>query len=117
MYELTIYDYLVLSLVLLVSIIIGFYHAIRAKWPNFFLFRNFKVTAAVNECDLNENKDNQQIREYLIASGSMSAFPIAFSLLASFFSATALLGFPAEVYTYGNFLIESTYFFLKIISY
>ena len=104
MYQLTIYDYLVLSFVLLVSIIIGFYHAIKAKWPNFVLFRNSRVRVTYEGDSKGINKNNEQIREYLIASGSMSAFPIAFSLLASFFSATALLGFPAEVYTYGNYI-------------
>jgi sodium-coupled monocarboxylate transporter 8/12 len=41
------------------------------------------------------------MNEYLIANKSMSALPIALSLLASFFSATSILGFPAEVYQYG----------------
>ena len=31
----------------------------------------------------------------------MTVFPIALSLLASFFSATSLLGNPAEIYIYG----------------
>lgn len=103
MYELTVYDYLVLTFVLLVSIIIGFYHAIKSKWPNFLKFRINRVKC--DEHDLKQTNESEQIREYLIASGSMSALPIAFSLLASFFSATALLGFPAEVYTYGTDLL------------
>ena len=39
--------------------------------------------------------------EYLNASSSMGMIPIALSLLASFFSATSLLGNPAEIYQYG----------------
>jgi SSS family transporter len=102
MYELTVYDYLVLSFVLLVSISIGLYHAIKSKWAKYFKSCCNQVHQS-DEYELEHHKTNngEQIREYLIASGSMSALPIAFSLLASFFSATALLGFPAEVYQYG----------------
>ena len=100
MYELTTYDYLVLCFVLLVSVLIGFYHALRHKLAKYFKCYRTKVNA--EDLELKEsNQEGEKIREYLIASGSMSALPIAFSLLASFFSATALLGFPAEVYQYG----------------
>ena len=46
-------------------------------------------------------EENVKTMEYLTANHSMSAFPIALSLLATFFSSSSLLGFPAEVYLYG----------------
>lgn len=39
--------------------------------------------------------------EYLMAGRSMSCFPVAVSVLASFVSSIAVLGTPDEIYTYG----------------
>lgn len=94
-----VYDYLVLSSVLSISIIIGLYHAIKFNFKKYFKFCIKKVN------DLNktesESEKNDKIKEYLLAGKNMSALPVALSLLASFFSATSLLGFPAEVYQFG----------------
>jgi len=49
--------------------------------------------------------------EFLMAGRSMSAFPVALSLLASFVSAIALLGVPVEV------AINGTQFWVVCISY
>ena len=90
------YDYLVLSAVLIISISIGLYHAVKLKYKKYFKFCQRKVEVEqVNKVD-----ENAEMNEYLIANKSMSALPIALSLLASFFSATSILGFPAEVYHY-----------------
>ncbi len=103
-YQFDVYDYLVLSFVLLISILIGLYHAFARNLHNFFK-RVFKRKKISDE-ELNEN-GNKQMSEYLTANASLSALPIAFSLLASIFSATSLLGLPAEVYQYGiEYLVE-----------
>ncbi|XP_076438364.1 sodium-coupled monocarboxylate transporter 1-like isoform X2 [Babylonia areolata] len=41
-------------------------------------------------------------REFLMADKSMRFLPLSLSVLASFFSASTLLGTPAEVYVYGS---------------
>ena len=43
----------------------------------------------------------QNNNEYLMAGRSMASIPVAVSVLASFVSSIAILGNPAEVYTYG----------------
>ncbi|XP_033859819.1 solute carrier family 5 member 6a [Acipenser ruthenus] len=48
-------------------------------------------------------------QEFLLADRSMSCLPVALSLLATFQSAVAILGVPAEIYTYGT-----QYWFLGI---
>ena len=95
--KLDVYDYLVLSAVLTISISIGLYHGAKLKYKNKIKCFQQKV-ADENMENLNENTE---MNEYLIANKSMSALPIGLSLLASFFSATSILGFPAEVYQYG----------------
>ncbi|KAI5627597.1 sodium-dependent multivitamin transporter [Silurus asotus] len=41
-------------------------------------------------------------REFLLADRSMSCLPVSLSLLATFQSAVAILGAPAEIYSYGT---------------
>ncbi|XP_033752712.1 sodium-coupled monocarboxylate transporter 1-like [Pecten maximus] len=41
-------------------------------------------------------------REFLMANRQMMSLPVALSVLASFFSASTLLGTPAEIYQYGT---------------
>ena len=109
----SVYDYLVFVLILLVSVTIGFYHAIRAKYGSFknlfnIIFKKFKKKSAKVEIELyhkdytehNNSDDNKNTKmgEYLTANSSLGPIPVALSLLATFFSSTALLGFPAEVY-------------------
>ena len=43
----------------------------------------------------------QSNNEYLMAGRSMSSIPVAMSVFASFMSPIAILGTPAEVYTFG----------------
>ncbi|XP_063602363.1 sodium-coupled monocarboxylate transporter 1-like [Penaeus indicus] len=47
------------------------------------------------------SKKKQDTKEFLMAGKSMTTFPVAMSLIASFMSAITLLGTPAEVYQYG----------------
>ena len=46
-------------------------------------------------------KRKQSNNEYLMAGRSMSSFPVAISVLASFVSSIAILGTPAEIYSFG----------------
>ncbi|XP_071481625.1 sodium-coupled monocarboxylate transporter 1-like [Diadema antillarum] len=41
-------------------------------------------------------------KEFLLADGNMSMFPVAMSLVASFISAITVLGTPSEMYLYGS---------------
>ena len=81
-------DYIVLAFILIFPVFIGIFYGIKNK--------SIKLT---NAKDLDNEKS--LVSEFLTASSSMSYFPVALSLLASFISTTSLLGMPAEVYQYG----------------
>ncbi|KAJ6636751.1 Sodium-coupled monocarboxylate transporter 1 [Pseudolycoriella hygida] len=68
-------DYLVLMLMLFLCILIGIYFGVKQK-------------------STSEN-------EYLMGGRTMSVFPIAMSLVASFISGITLLGLPTEIYSFG----------------
>jgi Na+/proline symporter len=70
-------DYCVFAAMLAISAIIGMYYAL---------------------CGTKQSTT----QEFLMANRSLSVFPVAISLLASFLSAISLLGIPAESYTYGT---------------
>uniref|UniRef100_A0A6I8PF15 Solute carrier family 5 member 6 n=1 Tax=Ornithorhynchus anatinus TaxID=9258 RepID=A0A6I8PF15_ORNAN len=70
-------DYAVFILLLVLSVLIGLFHAVRGG-------------------------GQRTIRQFLMADRSMGCLPVAFSLLATFQSAVALLGVPAEVYLSGT---------------
>lgn len=89
-YKLEALDYVVLFLIFLVTILIGSYHGFKEKITS--LFSKNKIT---------KNESTNSVSHYLTANSSMNPVPVAFSLLASFFSTTALLGIPAEVYQFG----------------
>ena len=69
-------DYVVFSLMLLISALIGIWHACRGEKQN-------------------------TTEEYLLANRKMSFLPVSISILLSFLSAITLLGIPAEIYVYG----------------
>ena len=97
-------DYIVLAFILVFSVFIGLYHELKIKVISYFKqARKNKVenNESIELEDSNETEPKSKTNDYLIASSSISALPIAFSLLASFYSATALLGMPAEIYQYG----------------
>ncbi|ESN96363.1 hypothetical protein HELRODRAFT_189216 [Helobdella robusta] len=78
-----IVDYVIFALVLVVSLIIGLYHAFsggKQKTP----------------------------KEYLVGNRSMSTLPVALSMLVSFLSGIVVLGTPAEIYTKGTQLFMRT---------
>ncbi|XP_041373436.1 sodium-coupled monocarboxylate transporter 1-like [Gigantopelta aegis] len=70
-------DYVVFGLMLAISAGIGIFHAITGG----------------------RQKSTQ---EFLMANRSMNFLPVALSVLASFFSASTLLGTPAEIYQFGT---------------
>jgi hypothetical protein len=121
-------DYIVLALILFISIFIGLYHGFKRNLLNYIKSRrqiNNVIEADLNKPSLEAADDEinskisseedekietrksstinntTQTSDYLIANSSMSTLPIAVSLLASFYSATTLIGMPAEVYQYG----------------
>ncbi|KAJ8021575.1 Sodium-coupled monocarboxylate transporter 1 [Holothuria leucospilota] len=73
----TVWDYLVIAAVLLVSTCIGIYYALAGG-------------------------RQRTAREFLLADRSMNPMPVAMSLVASFISAITVLGTPAEVYRHGT---------------
>ncbi|XP_059148824.1 sodium-coupled monocarboxylate transporter 1-like [Physella acuta] len=75
-------DYIVFSATLLISAAIGIFYAIKGQTST---------------------------KQFLMADRSMKYLPIALSVLASFFSASTLLGTPAEIYQYGTMYWISTF--------
>lgn len=99
-------DYVVLAIILLISICIGLYHGFREKILKLFRPKNNQVEISngfeMDKVDEHEKKqETSKTSEYLTANAQLGTLPVAFSLLASFYSATSLLGIPAEVYQYG----------------
>lgn len=116
MTQIGLIDLLVLGLVLMISICIGLYHGFRDRASR-LLFKkqsnneqsNIKLESrhAVNESFRNNEMVDlktsglNRTSDYLMANSTIGVLPIAFSLLASFYSATVLVGVPGEVYQYG----------------
>lgn len=75
-------DFIIFGLFLLLSIIVGVYHGIRARFAK-----------------LKHSKTD----EYLTGGHNLPIFPVCLSLLTTFISGIALLGIPAEIYLRGGF--------------
>uniref|UniRef100_A0A8C8SIA6 Sodium-dependent multivitamin transporter n=1 Tax=Pelusios castaneus TaxID=367368 RepID=A0A8C8SIA6_9SAUR len=73
----TVVDYVIFVLLLAVSSAIGLFHALSGG-------------------------RQRTVQEFLLANRSMSFLPVALSLLATFQSAVAILGVPAEIYRFGT---------------
>ncbi len=89
----TVYDYLVLIIILAISLLIGLYFGFKSKLK--CLNSSNKITTDKNEIELKELSDsseNSQVSEYLTANSSMNPIPVALSLLATFYSSSSLLG-------------------------
>ncbi|NWJ06046.1 SC5A6 protein, partial [Crypturellus undulatus] len=70
-------DYIIFALLLVLSAAIGLFYALSGG-------------------------RQRTVREFLLADRSMGCLPVALSLLASFQSAVAILGAPAEIYRFGT---------------
>ncbi|KAG6921615.1 solute carrier family 5 member 6, partial [Chelydra serpentina] len=73
----TVADYTVFVLLLVLSSAIGLFYALSGG-------------------------RQRTVQEFLLANRSMSFLPVALSLLATFQSAVAILGVPAEIYRFGT---------------
>ncbi|XP_033499258.1 solute carrier family 5 member 6 [Epinephelus lanceolatus] len=73
----TIVDYVIFGVLLAASMGIGLYHALSGG-------------------------RQRTTQEFLMADRSMSCLPVSLSLIASFQSAVAIIGVPAEIYTHGT---------------
>jgi Na+/pantothenate symporter len=108
-------DYISFFAILLIPVVIGLYHGgATEKMKNFFGKKgnkkeqntfddspidNVQVKSKIHH-EKNE-KNAKKVTNYVVANSSMSAIPVAFSIIATFFSSTTLLGVPAEIYQYG----------------
>lgn len=73
----SVVDYVVFTMLLILSLVIGLYHACRG-WGR------------------------HTVGELLMADRKMSCLPVALSLLATFQSAVAILGVPSEIFRFGT---------------
>jgi len=78
--QFSVVDYVLLGITLAISGAIGIFYAIRS--------RHVQTTG-----------------EFLMGSRRMPIIPTTLSLLTSFLSAIAILGYPAEIYTMGTSLV------------
>ncbi|XP_031539066.2 sodium-coupled monocarboxylate transporter 1 [Vicugna pacos] len=86
-----VWDYVVFAAMLLISAVVGIYHAFAAG-------------------------GQQTPKDFLMGGRRMTAVPVALSLAASFMSAVTVLGSPSEVYRFGAiFSIFAITFFLVVV--
>ena len=97
------WDYVILILFLLSSVVIGLYFAL-VEWLK---------KRKMSEQELSVYAE-AQAQEYLLAGRKLSAFPVALSMTASFISALTVLGVPAEFYAYGTMFYWSGVCFLFV---
>lgn len=74
----------------------------RFGWPDYLVFAlMLALSAGIGVFFGFFDKKKQDTQEFLMAGKSMTTFPVAMSLIASFMSAITLLGTPSEVYQFG----------------
>lgn len=73
----------------------------RFQWPDYLVFSLMLAVSAVIGIIYGCFGKKQDTQEFLMAGKSMTTFPVAMSLIASFMSAITLLGTPSEVYQFG----------------
>ncbi|KAG7158323.1 sodium-coupled monocarboxylate transporter 2-like [Homarus americanus] len=73
----------------------------RFTWIDYMVFNCMLLVSAVIGIFYGCFSKKQDTKEFLMAGKSMTAFPVAMSLIASFMSAITLLGMPSEVYQFG----------------
>lgn len=106
-------DYLILCLILLISVAIGLLQGYKSLFTSFFsrvlhnkvensgnIELSTENTETIDEESGRLQEKNTKTSEYLTGNASMSAWPIAFSLLATFMSTNAVLGYPVSSMLY-----------------
>ena len=72
-------------------------------WPDYLVFGSMlAVSAAIGVYYACVGGKQKSTAEFLMAGRNMGTFPVAMSLIASFISAIALIGYPAEMYQFGT---------------
>ena len=105
-YTLSVADYVVFVLVLALSSLIGIYFARRDTTRNDKNNEESngdekeKIISSAGSNGREQSK-NKETDEYLVGGRNMHWFPLSISFMATYISASALLGIPAEVYTFG----------------
>jgi solute carrier family 5 (sodium-coupled monocarboxylate transporter), member 8/12 len=94
-YHFHLVDYVVFGAMLVLSATSGIY---------FGYFKQRKVNAKTRTPDEKTAMKfgSAAMNEYLLGSRSMTPFPVAMSLVASYISAVTMLGTPSEIYNYGS---------------
>lgn len=84
----------------------------RFGWADYAVFGAMLAVSAIIGIFYGCFGKKQDTNEFLMAGKSMTTFPVAMSLIASFMSAITLLGTPSEVYQFGfiYWLIGFSYF-------
>ena len=107
-YTLSVIDYIVFALVLILSSLIGIYFARRKTSTKTVIINN----SGENNISSTEKfrpeegvavgrGDSKETDEYLVGGRNIHWFPLSISFMATYISASTLLGIPAEIYTYG----------------
>ncbi|XP_045600689.1 sodium-coupled monocarboxylate transporter 2 [Procambarus clarkii] len=73
----------------------------RFTWIDYMVFGLMLALSAAIGIFYGCFSKKQDTKEFLMAGKSMTTFPVAMSLIASFMSAITLLGTPSEVYQFG----------------
>lgn len=84
----------------------------RFSWVDYLVFTVMLLVSAGIGVFFGFFSKKQNTNDFLMAGKSMTTFPVAMSLIASFMSAITLLGTPSEVYQYGflYWLVGFSYF-------
>lgn len=73
----------------------------RFGWPDYLVFVCMLLICIIVGLYFGFVQSLDTPQDYLIGGRTMSTFPIAISLIASFISGISLLGIPTEIYVYG----------------
>ena len=95
-----IVDYIILSILLLISASIGVYYRFSGGRQKSTKVHHFSFI--IKNTNLHFIALNNLFQEYLLADRNMSFIPVAFSLMASFMSSITLLGVSGENYIFGT---------------
>jgi len=90
-------DYVVFSLVLVVSSAIGIYFSRKKTGGR----QNAGEKSLYDVSGQEGATTNNETDDYLVGGRNMHWFPLSISFMATYISGTVLLGVPAEIYTYG----------------